>query len=455
MNLKAMDWSAIGILVASLGGHAYAGTAEEAKALGGDKLTIWGAEKGASADGQIPEYQDSPVKRPASYKSGSGNYPDPYASEKPLYSINAANLSQYADVVTEGTKGLMQKYADYRIDVYPTHRSSRYPKFWLDGTLKNVTTAKTLPDCLGVSDVVPGVPFPLPKTGCEVLWNTNMAYRGVSEQAMSFGRLIDASGNRIPVGDVVRTRTFVFADPANAGKEVAYGDKRITEQIAPPSVAGTKTALWYPLDYSKYNYAAWSYTPGQRRVRQAPEFAYDTPAASYGGAVLYDEVGMFNGKPDRFDFKLVGKKEMIVPANNYRATMQTKVDDIAGPKFLDPNRVRWERHRVWVLEATLKPGKRHVYSKRRFYVDEDAWGIVATESYDQSGKLYRTGYLMHTLGYEVPVAHCDSFLNFYNLVSGEYVFSGGDPNGFVKTWDQATISELQLAPTAMGGSGIR
>lgn len=455
MNFQHVRLTVALSLAAIFVGHATATvTAEEAKSLGGDKLTVWGAEKGASADGQIPAYQDTPIKAPASYKPGSGNFPDPFPNEKPLFSVNAANLAQYGDLVTEGTKGLMQKYADFRIDVYPTHRTSRYPKFWLDGTLKNATAAKTLPDCLGVTDVVPGVPFPIPRTGCEVLWNVNMAYRGVSERTMSFGRLIDASGNRVPIGDVARIRTFVYADPANAGKEVEYGDKRIAEQVSPPTAAGTKTALWYPLDYTKHNYLAWVYTPGQRRVRQAPEFAYDTPAASYGGAILYDEIGMFSGKPDRFDFKLVGKKEMLIPANNYRATMQTKADEITGPKFLDPNRVRWERRRVWVLEATLKPGKRHVYSKRRFYVDEDAWGIIATESYDQSGKLYRTGYLVHTLGYELPVAHSDSFFNFYNLVSGEYVFAAGDPTGYVKTSDKP-ISELLLAPTAMGGSGIR
>ncbi len=61
-----------------------------------------------------------------------------------------------------------------------------------------------------------------------------------------------------------------------------------------------------------------SYLPGQRRVKAAPDVAYDTPNPGTAGATTYDDAFMFNGAMDRYDFKLIGKKEMYVPYNAYK-----------------------------------------------------------------------------------------------------------------------------------------
>jgi len=56
--------------------------------------------------------------------------------------------------------------------------------------------------------------------------------------------------------------------------------------------------------------------------------------------------------------------------------------------------VRWELHRVWVVEADLKPGARHIYSERFYYLDEDSWNFALYDSFDQAGKLYRSSIWM-------------------------------------------------------------
>jgi hypothetical protein len=157
-----------------------------------------------------------------------------------------------------------------------------------------------------------------------------------------------------------------------------------------------------PLDIGTKDRRAWTYLPGQRRVKVAPDLAHDTPNPGTAGATTFDDTFIFNGSMDRFDFKLVGKKEMLVPYNDYVAVYQSKQDDLLKPNHLNPDLVRWELHRVWIVEATLKEGKRHVYSKRTFYLDEDSWMALASDEYDARGQLYRTGFAYMAPSYDVP-----------------------------------------------------
>ncbi len=54
---------------------------------------------------------------------------------------------------------------------------------------------------------------------------------------------------------------------------------------------------------------------------------------------------------------------MIVPANNFDFTFQTKVEDLLGEKFLNPDSIRYEKRRVWVVDSHLKEGARHLNGK--------------------------------------------------------------------------------------------
>src|ERR1700739_2162546 len=155
---------------------------QEAARLGQD-LTPLGGEKAGNADGTIPAWTGG-IKSAAegafpAYKSGE-HHPDPYASDKPLFTITAANMSQYAAKLTEGHKALFKAYPDYKMIVYPTQRSAAAPERVYEASKRNATTAKLVPDGNGFTGAIGGTPFPIPQNGLEVFWNHVTRYRGVA-----------------------------------------------------------------------------------------------------------------------------------------------------------------------------------------------------------------------------------------------------------------------------------
>ncbi|MNY42797.1 hypothetical protein D3C86_1777200 [compost metagenome] len=153
----------------------------------------------------------------------------------------------------------------------------------------------------------------------------------------------------------------------------------------PPLRAGEAIAGVENVDADKT--ATWTYLPGQRRVRRLPNACCDTPTPATAGVMSFDELYVFSGRMDRFDWKLVGKREMYIPYNANRILSLDKTPDLFAEHHLKPENIRWELHRVWVVEATLKPGKRHVMSKSTYYLDEDTWAAVLGERYDAKGQL--------------------------------------------------------------------
>ena len=190
---------------------------------------------------------------------------------------------------------------------------------------------------------------------------------------------------------------------------------------APSSIAGEAILTHDPLDQVKETRLAWTYNPGQRRVLRAPSVSYDSPGTGTDGLRTMDDYDGFNGAPDRYDWKLVGKKEMIVSYNNYRLTDKgLKYADIIKENTVNQDLVRYELHRVWVVEATLKPGARHLYAKREFYVDEDSWQIAHKDQYDGRGELWRVHELHTFQDYEQVMTHYAANV-LYDLQARRYL----------------------------------
>lgn len=435
-------------------------TTEEAKQLNGP-LTAFGATKAASADGKIPEYTGGLSTPPAGFDPKSGEWPDPFKSEKPVLSITAANMAQHADKLTGGVQALLKQYPTYHIDVYPTHRTMQYPEWVLKNTLKNATTAKLTGKVEGdgVEGATGGIPFPIPKNGYEVMWNNALSFQRTEVSITNPGQyLVDTSGGRTELPTVPYYSYSAYYDPDLSG-EKSKGDaytKIWSEVTAPPTMAGTAFLIKYPYNYSEADQQVWVYTPGQRRVRMAPEYRYDTPDAQDGGVLFWDELSLFSGRMDRFDFKLIGKKELYIPYNSYR-TSTAAVDTTFGPKHINPDAVRFELHRVWVVEATLKAGARHAYSKRVLYVDEDSWALVEADGYDQDGKLWRVGLANTFNFYDGGGGHFSAVDTFYDLLKGNYFSymsptSSGVPKVFV--YDKLVKANL-FTPAGLAGTGVR
>ncbi|RJF91881.1 DUF1329 domain-containing protein [Noviherbaspirillum saxi] len=447
--VKAMI--AAGLLAAQAGALHAAVSADEAKKLG-TTLTLVGAEKAGNKDGTIPEYTGGLTTPPAGFVKGSGVRPDPFASEKPLFSIDAKNMAQYADKLTDGTKALMKGNADYRIDVYKTHRTAAYPKSVLDNTVKNATKA-SLDANLDPHGARAGIPFPIPKTGAEVMTNFLTAYKGQGFTIPKYRAYnVDSSGKAVLSTQGVWTQESVYYDESKAGDPTLLARAKVS-YTGPARRAGEAILSQEMLVYGDKGSRRWQYLPGQRRVRLAPDLAYDAPNPSTSGMSTIDDINLFAGKMDRFDWKLVGKKEMYVPYNTYKLTYTDKAEDVFGPKFVNPAMVRWELHRVWVVEATLKEGKRHIYSKRTFYVDEDSWIALASDQYDGRGQLWRPGFAYLTQSYDM-LASTATMVGHFDLIAGTYYINLWPGSGGVKIADERQ-PDSAWSPEGLAGAGVR
>jgi len=430
-------------------------SADEAKQLG-TTLTPIGAEKAGNKDGTIPEYTGG-IKPPADFKAGSGFRPDPFANEKPRLVITGKDIAAHADKLTEGTKELLKRYPTMRVDVYPTHRTVALPQRIVENTVKNATGAKSVEGGAAIENVLPGYPFPIPKTGSEAIWNHLLRYNGLGYDGPRYENWnVDAAG--VPTlavsGDLYWA--WPIFDPKKTGPINASDSYWMVKiSYVGPARRNGEALLWVDaVNPLKQPRRAWQYLPGQRRVKLAPDLAYDTPNPGAAGAGTYDDVSVFNGALDRYDWKLVGKKEMYVPYSNYRLTYHKAAADITKPNHINPDLVRWELHRVWIVEATLKEGKRHIYSKRVFYLDEDSWSALASDQYDARGQLYRSSYAFPSYSYDVQAPFADTFA-IYDFSSGAYNISGlfGAHNGL------KYMTELPRdnfwSPEALAGAGLR
>lgn len=397
------------------------------------------------------------TKAPANYVNGSGRWVDPFADEKPLFTIDSNNLAQYADKVTPGVRELIKRWPDsYKLNVYPTHRT--YPQMAGEraaATIKNATNpeCKTFADGVGLSEAcMGGFPFPIPKDGYQVMWNHLVRERSFGGfEGRGTNLVIDSAGTL----STPREFSVYTSYPYWSGNEDYYLYS-VSSNISPARDSGNKMLLWYPLRYDEKDQRSWSYSTGQRRVRLAPEYTYDTPITPLGGVLYFDESNMFSGRMDRFDYKLVGKKEMYVPYNSYKQVI-APTDVLIGKKHINPDVTRWELHRVWVVEATLKSGVRHAASKRYFYVDEDSWTIVASEGFDQAGKVFRVLLANTGANYISGVGGVDwaSSMVGYDLARGGYtaVSGQGGPKDYYKPIDKLPANVF--TPEAMAGRGVR
>ena len=376
-------------------------TEAEASRLG-KTLTPLGAETAGNADGTIPMWNGGILTPPAGYKVGD-HHPDPFAADQPRFTVTSATAGQYDGKLTAGALALLKAYPNYKLIVYPTRRSASNPQRVYDATRQNATSARLVANGNGISGATVGVPFPIPASGLEVLWNHLTRFRGVAASRHIDQAAVERGGGY----QLVKFEDEFLFNYTRSDITAAELDKENTliffkqAVVAPARLAGTILLAQETMDQIKEPRRAWVYNAGRRRVTRAPNVAYDNPGTAADGQRTSDQFDMFNGAPDRYDWKLVGKKEMLVPYNSYKLhSNKLKNSDILKPGHINQDLARYELHRVWVVDATLKPGTSHLYARRTFYIDEDSWQILAADHYDARGALWR-----------VAEAHC---INYYD-----------------------------------------
>ena len=427
----------------------------EAAKLGAE-LTPVGAVVAGNADGSIPAWAGGITEAPAGYKEGDF-HPDPYADDKVLFTITAKNYQEYAEFLSDGQKELFKAYPDtYEMPIYESRRSASLPQFVYDETAKNAVMAELIQGGNGVKNAAIGIPFPIPQNGVEAIWNHILRYRGETVKRFGGQAPVTASGDYNVIGfDEELIQKYSAKD---ATREKLLEENVISKfkqsVTSPARLAGTALLVHETMDQIREPRQAWTYNTGQRRVRRAPNVAYDAPGTASDGLRTSDDFDMFNGAPDRYNWELKGKQELFVAYNNYHLhSDKVKYEDILKPGHINPDLTRFEKHRVWVVEATLKPEFRHIYQKRVFFIDEDSWQIQVADMYDNRNELYRVGISHGINYYEVPTQW--STLDVYHdLNSRRYLALGLDNEEKMYEFN-VDLKDREFTPEAMRRAGRR
>ena len=430
-----------------------AAPADQAQRLKNGDLTPFGAVKAANADGSIPAWTGG-LNGATQGEAPGGRRADPFKDEKPLFTITAQNMGQYAAQLTEGVQALLKKYPDFRLDVYPSHRTAAAPQWVYDNTFANATRGtldKGVP-----KGVYGGIPYPLPQSAEEVIWNHVLRWRGARFEHFNNWYQILADGRAVLVTDgVINEQLPYYLQSGNL--EQFEGEGRPFWQVAirnegPPLRAGEALLAHEYLDQNKLQ--TWVYLKGQRRVRKLPNACCDTPTPAAAGVMTFDEMYTWTGRLDRFDWTLVGKQEMFIPYNANRLLQPSKDSEVIRGHVLNPDHVRWEKHRVWVVEAKVRAGQRHQASKSRYYCDEDTWVCVLADRWDAKGQLWRTlwsqlivvpelpGTAIATFGYNDLLANTAFIAQLHNSKPKQYVL------------EQAGNDKV-FSPDGMAGNSVR
>jgi hypothetical protein len=430
-------------------------TPENIARLGVD-LTPMGSIRAGSADGRIPEWNGGITRDgwPAGYQPGERHL-DPFEDDEPLYVITGDNYQQYRDRLSVGQIATFERYPDsYQMAVYPTRRSASFPEFVYEASIQNASTGRLIADGEGVADVAEGFPFPLPQNAYELMWNHKLKHKGTGGTRYNNQVAPTASGNY----QLVRLREELLGLYYIEGNTIADTNNVLLyffqEVESPARLAGNILLVHETLNQLEQPRQAWVYNPGQRRVRRAPNVAYDNPGTASDGLRTNDMTDMFNGAMDRFTWRIVGKRDMYVPYNAYPIhSGDLTPDDLVRPGHLNPEYTRYELHRMWVIEAELRPEYRHINARRTYYLDEDSYQILLVDHYDGRGELWRASESHAINYYDVPT-FWSSIEVHMDLQSGRYIANGLDNQDPVNTFD-VPLNPSSYTPQALRTRGRR
>ncbi|WP_375171240.1 DUF1329 domain-containing protein [Marinobacter sp.] len=428
----------------------------------GNELTPFGSPKAGNDAGTIPAWDGGITEPPAGYEGSGDFHPNPYPDDQVLFTINASNAEQYSEHLTDGLKAMLDTYpTTFRIPVYQTRRSHSVPDWVAQNTRENATSAEIVGAGAGIDGAFGGYPFPIlhgndEQKAWQVIWNHLTRWRGISLTRRASEVAVQQNGDYTLVTSQ-QEAFFNFYNPDGGEDQlenVIFYYLSFTQ--SPPRLAGGAILVHETMNQIINPRNGWGYNAGQRRVRRAPNLGYDSPIAAADNLRTADDTDIFNGALDRYNWIYEGKREIYVPYNNYEIAQEgLPYSEILGMSHLNPDLMRWELHRVHVVTATLKDGERHIYAKRRFYVDEDSWNTLLLDQYDGRGELWRVSMGVVKNYYELPGVWT-TLEAFHDLQARRYHVQGLDteePNTRVFTDD--VPNKRYFSPASLRRRSVR
>lgn len=176
-------------------------------------------------------------------------------------------MARYADKFSEGQRQLLARFPEYYLDVYLSHRTVAYPDAVLAATRRNATSCRSLEGRLGGGRGLRrgGMPFPIPKTGHEVMWNQQLRYQGSKDMVTMSSRswVVDANGRiSIKTAEQQTYQNFPYYELDQKDRDPTMAWRVYSVTKSPARRVGEMTGLADYLDPSARPRKAWTYTPG-------------------------------------------------------------------------------------------------------------------------------------------------------------------------------------------------
>lgn len=389
--------------------------------LGAD-LTPVGAEK--AGEGDIPAWTGGLTSVPANVDYQPGRHlPDPFASDEIRYTVTGENAAQHEAILTAGQRAMLARYKDYKLNVYEARRTCAYPENVYNATRNNAAVGELIGGGNGVGKAIMGFPFPIPNNAYEIVWNHTLRYRSF-KLTRQFAAAPMTPGGDYTLLKVQDEAILWWSDPSKKSAEELNNNSifYIANTIAPTRAAGNVILVHEAMNAAVRPRQAWQYSPGTRRVRRAPNIAFDNPGTNTDGLSTADSFDGYNGSLERYDWTVKGKSVRLVAANSYRA-LNTPYAELLRPLHMNQDYVRYEPRRVWEIEAERRPATRHIYARRTMYMDEDSWQLVGSALYDGRGEIWRVQEVQQLQSYQVPLCGYNTQLD-YDLQASRYLASG-------------------------------
>jgi hypothetical protein len=427
--------------------------ADQAARLGQD-LTPWGAEK-AGGDG-VAAWDGGLTAPPSgvSFDAKTQQHPNPFKGDAAQFTITAGNMAQYAAKLTAGHQALLKQYASYKMNVYQSRRTCALPQFVYAANRNNAAVGDLTADGDGITGSIMGHPFPIANNAMEIVWNSKLRFRNhkVTRQFAAAPVQNNGTFSLITVQDEAVLR---WSDPAKKKAEDLNNISLyfIANTISPARLAGNVILVHESLNAKIEPRKAWSYNPGTRRVRVAPDISYDNPGTNTDGMTTSDAFDGYNGAMDRYNWRFIGRSVKFIPYNNYDA-INTPIKDFVKPQHLNQDVMRYEPHRVWTVEAYLKPGSRHLYARRVMNFDEDSFTLSVSDIYDGRGQLFRVQEIQTANYYHVPLCGAAGEI-IYDLTSGRYLAGQMRNEQPPVNYFADELSDSRYTPDAIRSLGVR